>query len=243
MRSQRSEVVGGVKLLLIVFFLMIRRPPRSTLFPYTTLFRSEPVTGQKPLHGGFWKAPAPIGFAACLAGDRMQDVVLVPRLAGVLHVAARCIRPIGIDASVAMKVADDVALLGRERVEQHLALAQRFGRCADPVKLAEEQFLALACRARPNFFEFVYGVCITQHMFVLDRYAGRVVVGCALPDQAAEPPINSERVVAKRGQSGSMRLIDACQKDPRTAQQPGAVLQQALQHGLPSGLLVAILVQ
>src|SRR3712207_8010769 len=25
------------------FFLMIRRPPRSTLFPYTTLFRSEPA--------------------------------------------------------------------------------------------------------------------------------------------------------------------------------------------------------
>src|SRR5918995_1965460 len=24
------------------FFLMIRRPPRSTLFPYTTLFRSRP---------------------------------------------------------------------------------------------------------------------------------------------------------------------------------------------------------
>src|SRR5438034_7089616 len=29
------------------FFLMIRRPPRSTLFPYTTLFRSpgEPIGG------------------------------------------------------------------------------------------------------------------------------------------------------------------------------------------------------
>src|SRR2546427_5743478 len=26
---------------LYFFFLMIRRPPRSTLFPYTTLFRSE----------------------------------------------------------------------------------------------------------------------------------------------------------------------------------------------------------
>src|SRR2546428_8776669 len=25
-----------------VFFLIIRRPPRSTLFPYTTLFRSRP---------------------------------------------------------------------------------------------------------------------------------------------------------------------------------------------------------
>src|SRR2546430_8297465 len=27
------------------FFLMIRRPPRSTLFPYTTLFRSQQVSG------------------------------------------------------------------------------------------------------------------------------------------------------------------------------------------------------
>src|SRR2546422_11101724 len=27
------------------FFLMIRRPPRSTLFPYTTLFRSRGGTG------------------------------------------------------------------------------------------------------------------------------------------------------------------------------------------------------
>ena len=30
-----------------VFFLMIRRPPRSTLFPYTTLFRSEGIIDQK----------------------------------------------------------------------------------------------------------------------------------------------------------------------------------------------------
>src|SRR5216684_5828494 len=27
------------------FFLMMRRPPRFTLFPYTTLFRSPPKTG------------------------------------------------------------------------------------------------------------------------------------------------------------------------------------------------------
>src|SRR3712207_2439994 len=27
----------------VIFFLMIRRTPRSTLFPYTTLFRSKPV--------------------------------------------------------------------------------------------------------------------------------------------------------------------------------------------------------
>src|SRR3712207_9306226 len=37
-----SEEVGAVGD--VIFFLMIRRPPRSTLFPYTTLFRS-PTTG------------------------------------------------------------------------------------------------------------------------------------------------------------------------------------------------------
>src|SRR3712207_9271746 len=36
--------------LLIFFLLMIRRPPRSTLFPYTTLFRSH-VLGQRHVHG------------------------------------------------------------------------------------------------------------------------------------------------------------------------------------------------
>src|SRR3712207_8039743 len=30
------------------FFLMIRRPPRSTLFPYTTLFRSREEHGAPP---------------------------------------------------------------------------------------------------------------------------------------------------------------------------------------------------
>src|SRR2546426_2518936 len=30
---------------------MIRRPPRSTLFPYTTLFRSDCARGAAPRHG------------------------------------------------------------------------------------------------------------------------------------------------------------------------------------------------
>src|SRR5256886_15616843 len=32
------------------FFLMIRRPPRSTLFPYTTLFRSCPGSTESEFH-------------------------------------------------------------------------------------------------------------------------------------------------------------------------------------------------
>src|SRR3712207_7206743 len=35
----RSDTVSN-RCILYFFFLMIRRPPRSTLFPYTTLFRS-----------------------------------------------------------------------------------------------------------------------------------------------------------------------------------------------------------
>src|SRR5271166_3103286 len=40
LRKEVAQVLGFLPLLL--FFLMIRRPPRSTLFPYTTLFRSPP---------------------------------------------------------------------------------------------------------------------------------------------------------------------------------------------------------
>src|SRR6266704_2442410 len=47
------------------FFLMIRRPPRSTLFPYTTLFRSPPVPVTLPVQH---KAPCNIKHGH--AGDR-----------------------------------------------------------------------------------------------------------------------------------------------------------------------------
>src|SRR3712207_7029769 len=43
MRSGSAEEKEGIIARVdayLVFFLMIRRPPRSTLFPYTTLFRS-----------------------------------------------------------------------------------------------------------------------------------------------------------------------------------------------------------
>src|SRR5260363_454830 len=40
-----SRMIGWRILLFLIlfFFLMIRRPPRSTLFPYTTLFRSHAI--------------------------------------------------------------------------------------------------------------------------------------------------------------------------------------------------------
>src|SRR5580658_10718606 len=38
-----AEFENQIEFPFLFFFLMIRRPPRSTLFPYTTLFRSVPT--------------------------------------------------------------------------------------------------------------------------------------------------------------------------------------------------------
>src|SRR2546430_4827281 len=56
---------------LFFFFLMIRRPPRSTLFPYTTLFRSI----ARGCHG--WQKrdglPFPARVHVTRAGDRSEE--------------------------------------------------------------------------------------------------------------------------------------------------------------------------
>src|SRR5258706_8550261 len=45
---------------------MIRRPPRSTLFPYTTLFRSSGSGGGQP-------GPVPLGHRLGAAGERSEE--------------------------------------------------------------------------------------------------------------------------------------------------------------------------
>src|SRR5256886_13621877 len=72
---------------------MIRRPPRSTLFPYTTLFRSLP-DARYALH---FRLPAQLSFGAHLAGHaghfRRKRIELIDhRVDGVLqleHLSAR----------------------------------------------------------------------------------------------------------------------------------------------------------
>src|SRR3712207_8046286 len=46
----------------VFFFLMIRRPPRSTLFPYTTLFRSQRVRQEGRIA---WPEALRIGVKLC----------------------------------------------------------------------------------------------------------------------------------------------------------------------------------
>src|SRR3712207_7876228 len=56
----------------VFFFLMIRRPPRSTLFPYTTLFRSA-LAPQRSIR---FEIEAPDELPAQLDPDKIERVVL-----------------------------------------------------------------------------------------------------------------------------------------------------------------------
>src|SRR3712207_7000589 len=56
----------------VFFFLMIRRPPRSTLFPYTTLFRSRRTDGTGERDGLTRRAA---GRAPARENDRRSVVV------------------------------------------------------------------------------------------------------------------------------------------------------------------------
>src|SRR5689334_24690021 len=65
---------------IFLFFLMIRRPPRSTLFPYTTLFRSGSIATRSAWRGSTQtpvrptvpqpRPPRPTGGEQTHSGDR-----------------------------------------------------------------------------------------------------------------------------------------------------------------------------
>src|SRR2546427_12491600 len=74
------------------FFLMIRRPPRSTLFPYTTLFRSRSAAS---------RGPRGAGRAASRLPDRERLEIVV--------------RPVGIED---LRLAERERVLDRGRVRR-----------------------------------------------------------------------------------------------------------------------------
>src|SRR6266568_9154646 len=71
----------------LLFFLMIRRPPRSTLFPYTTLFRSH--RGGRPAV----RLLTPSGGETIMRRLAFGTVLLaiaVPLVAGEIHGKVAC---------------------------------------------------------------------------------------------------------------------------------------------------------
>src|SRR2546425_5197762 len=69
-------------MLLLFFFLMIRRPPRSTLFPYTTLFRSEAASASRARLEEVGLGARTGHRAGELSGGEQQRVVLARALVG-----------------------------------------------------------------------------------------------------------------------------------------------------------------
>src|SRR2546430_12506163 len=65
---------------LFFFFLMIRRPPRSTLFPYTTLFRSVPIPPFPLDKIGVNAVRFPSGVPIPSVSDTMTDPYAVTRI-------------------------------------------------------------------------------------------------------------------------------------------------------------------
>src|SRR5712675_2250044 len=68
-RPRGDAAAGGAPDVLrraVLFFLMIRRPPRSTLFPYTTLFRSPTAPASIPDA----RTPCPSRGSRCCPSDR-----------------------------------------------------------------------------------------------------------------------------------------------------------------------------
>src|SRR2546427_12038609 len=82
-------------MLIFFFFLMIRRPPRSTLFPYTTLFRSD-VADEAAFLG------AQLGTAAGFDGASASIHVPKRRLEAPLDLLADVgLRPALADSEIA----------------------------------------------------------------------------------------------------------------------------------------------
>src|SRR2546427_5637144 len=106
-----------MSLLLFVFFffLMIRRPPRSTLFPYTTLFRSRMYV--RMLVGVAVVALIVYRLASIVPGVGIAVPMLVPPLAAVavsLVLAFRRAPPVAyVSGSMGTLIGADVLNLGR----------------------------------------------------------------------------------------------------------------------------------
>src|SRR5258707_13448652 len=81
-KKDRIKCFYGISNSLCFFFLMIRRPPRSTLFPYTTLFRSLP-------HPWLVRGPAGIGPGRAPCDRLMAGTALAVRGVISRHETAR----------------------------------------------------------------------------------------------------------------------------------------------------------
>src|SRR5437016_9256338 len=115
--------------ILSFFFLMIRRPPRSTLFPYTTLFRSVQVDVDQPGRLVDVRAAA---VAQAEVEGRTEDEDHVGALEGVLARVQEPVRVLGVEGAARLAVHVDRHGEGAHELGVSLAPAR-------PEELAPDQ--------------------------------------------------------------------------------------------------------
>src|SRR2546430_16602601 len=112
----------------LFFFLMIRRPPRSTLFPYTTLFRSRlphvPARSRGARHPGAigagravrgrWGGADPVELTRLRRHRVLQDLLVRGIQLVARAVALEIIRVVAVRAAGAHVVEDGAEHLDRQ---------------------------------------------------------------------------------------------------------------------------------
>jgi len=138
---------------------MIRRPPRSTLFPYTTLFRSEAVRRyawrREPAH-----ADDVVSETFLVAWRRLDDVP-EPALPWLIGVARR------------------VQLNARRGARRRLALVERLGHTSRPATLESPREEELVQAALASLSERDREILLLSVWDDLDRAAIADVLGCS----------------------------------------------------------------
>src|SRR3989441_12969907 len=166
---------------------MIRRPPRSTLFPYTTLFRSADVGRQIP-HAPLER---PDRLLAALVIELLLGVPLLPLVLALrLHPLLQLAPQVGRQLRV---VEYDVLEIGREVDLDRLALgevAERVGRQGRGAVLDGAAQAVLAARVGGQRLE---GIEVERHLG--DRPVGEhhaAVAGARLHGDLTYPRVGPE---------------------------------------------------
>src|ERR1017187_8320169 len=171
------------------FFLMIRRPPRSTLFPYTTLFRSGGASlgvgagpvGAKPSKGFSPTPPLP---TRSLPLRRPPESVSAPRRAArcqhsdqtaTRHVTASC-----LGVSVRLRI----GILHRTAI----------GKCSPAPVIAGPWLHVSRCKGKSYHF--------------LSSSSGSLSAGSACPFPTTGPGYHPSRNCARRSDSADLRPRD-----------------------------------
>src|SRR2546430_3381209 len=176
------------------FFLMIRPPPRSTLFPYTTLFRSQRV----PTDGGPTPEADPVTVTEAAADSTPVFAEPRPRVSASLSDDAQLISACRRGEARAMEV------LYHQFKRRVFGMAHRIVGPNDAEEVAQEVFVRVfrglaAFRGDSALSTWIYRLTVNAALSHLARRGRRHEVGDeGLSELPAPPPTERDSALAAR---------------------------------------------